>query len=65
MPNSILEAIKQGLWEFEPEEIDDNQFEPTRAMPGTEEKLLILARRIEKGLPLWHSGDRTDYDEDS
>ena len=60
---SILDAIKEGLWDYEPEEIDDSQFDSTRAMPGTDEKLEILADRVERGLPLWHSSDRTDYDE--
>jgi len=60
---SILDAIKEGFWDFEPEEIDDNQFDSTGAMPGTDEKLEILAERLKKGLPLWHSSDRTDYDD--
>jgi hypothetical protein len=62
VPNSILEAIRKGVWDFEPDQIEDDQFDPTEAMPGTNAKLEVLARRIEKGLPLWHSADRTDYD---
>jgi hypothetical protein len=58
-----LDAIRAGLWDYEPEEIDDSQFDSTRAMPGSDEKLDILAERVERGLPLWHSCDRTDYDE--
>lgn len=63
MPGSVLEAIKMGLWDYEPEDVDDARFDATRAMPGTEEKVQVLAERIARGLPLWHSGDRRDYDE--
>ncbi len=63
MPNSVLEAIKMGLWDFEPENVNDNRFDSTRAMPGTDEKVRVLADRIKKGLPLWHSEDRRDYDQ--
>ncbi len=61
---SVLNAIKDGQWDFEPEEVADKQFSSTRAMPGTDEKLDVMAARIEAGLPLWHGGDRKDYDED-
>ena len=63
VPSSVLEAIREGLWDYEPEEIDDKQFDATGAMPGTDEKVRILAERIEHGLPLWHSRARTDYDD--
>ncbi len=64
MAKSVLNAIKEGQWDFEPEEVAEKQFSATRAMPGTDEKLDVLAARIQAGLPLWHGGDRTDYDED-
>jgi hypothetical protein len=60
---SVLEAIKQGVWNFEPERVEEQSFDSTRAMPGTDEKLEVLAERVRSGLPLWHGGDRTDYDE--
>ena len=63
VPNSVLEAIKMGIWDFEPEEVDDGLFDSTIAMPGTDEKVGILADRVRNGLPLWHSRDRMDYDE--
>ena len=62
MPKSVLEAIKLGLWDFEPPEVDPSQFEAADAMPGTREKLLVLAERIRCGLPLWHEEDREDID---
>ena len=64
MVKSVLEAIKQGMWDYEPEQVEERRFHATRAMPGTGEKLEVLAARVRAGLPLWHGGDRTDYDED-
>jgi hypothetical protein len=61
---SILEAIKDGQWDFEPEQVAENRFNPTGAMPGTREKLGVLADRVQAGLPLWHGHDRTDYDDE-
>ncbi|MFV2069678.1 MAG: hypothetical protein ACC645_22150 [Pirellulales bacterium] len=63
MPSSILEAIREGLWDYEPQKVDEDRFDATGAMPGTDEKLKVLAERIGAGLPLWHSGDRSDYED--
>jgi len=63
VPRSVLEAIKLGQWDFEPAEIDSQQFDGTDAMPGTEEKLQVLAARLQRGLPLWHPADRDDLEE--
>ena len=63
MPQSVLEAIRAGIWNFEPDELEVDKFEATKALPGTDEKLDILALRVEKGLPLWHPGDRRTYDD--
>jgi hypothetical protein len=61
---NILDAIKLGEWDFEPESVEDSSFDPTGAMPGTDEKLSVLAARVEAGLPLWNRNDRTEYDDD-
>ena len=58
---SVLEAIRQGHWDFEPENVQEGHFDSTAAMPGTEEKLLVMAERVQEGLPLWHGEDRTEY----
>lgn len=58
MRESILEAIKQGNWDYEPESTPKADFDSTKALPGTDEKLEILADRIQSGLPLWHPEDR-------
>lgn len=63
MPSSVLEAIKQGIWDFEPDSRESGSFHATGAMPGTDRKLEVLAQRIQQGLPLWHPSDRSDYDQ--
>jgi hypothetical protein len=63
VPRSVLEAIKMGIWDFEPSEVEYNRFNASDAMPGTREKLCILAERARRGLPLWHAYDRADVEE--
>lgn len=62
MPKSVLEAIKLGLWDFEPPEVEFSEFDASDAMPGTKEKLKTLAQRAQNGLPLWHVNDRDDVE---
>ena len=62
MPKSVLEAIKMGIWDFEPSEVEYSKFNASDAMPGTREKLGMLAERAKKGLPLWHVHDRNDVE---
>ena len=59
--SNVFEAIlKYGHDEdFAPAEFDG--FAATDAPAGSEEKIEILRRRIEQGLPLWHTNDRVDY----
>jgi len=58
---NVFDAIlKYGHDEdFVPNEGDD--FEPTDAPAGSEEKIETLRRRIAQGAPLWHDSDRQDY----
>jgi hypothetical protein len=58
---NVFEAIlRYGHDEdFNPE--PTNGFEATNAPAGSQEKIEILRRRIELGLPLWHEEDRVDY----
>ena len=62
MPKSVLDAIKMGIWDFEPVEVECSKFDASNAMPGTREKLGTLAERVRKGLPLWHTHDRNDIE---
>jgi len=61
--NSVLEAIKLGIWDFEPERVEANRYDSTPALPGSGDKLSVLAERIRNGLPLWHPEDRRSYDD--
>jgi hypothetical protein len=54
----VLEAIRQGIWDFEPPPAERGQYPATQAVPGSDEKLEILAERVRMGLPLWHPSDR-------
>jgi len=65
VPKSILDAIKMGLWDFEPPEVSQEAFDCTDAMPGTREKLQVLAERVRGGFPLWHPEDRDDIEQPS
>ena len=58
---SVLDAIQSGQWDYEPEPEAEHRFSPTEALPGSDEKLKILADRIKQGLPLWHPSDRHTY----
>lgn len=62
MPISVLDAIKMGIWDYEPEDSQDDSFDSTEALPGTNEKLAVLAQRLQDGLPLWHPSDRVTFD---
>lgn len=63
MPYSVLEAIKQGNWDFDPGDQSDLAYESTGALPGTHEKVDVLSERVRQGLPLWHPEDRRTFDD--
>jgi hypothetical protein len=58
---NVFEAILEcGHDEdFIPQASDD--FVATDAPAGSRAKIEILAERVQRGLPLWHPEDRTDY----
>jgi hypothetical protein len=58
-----LDAIRNGIWDYEPQAQPKHDLTATKAMPGTEQKLAVLAERLAQGLPLWHDEDRRTYDE--
>jgi hypothetical protein len=60
VPTSVLDAIKLGWWDFEPEDLATNDFDATEALPGSQAKVDVLAERARLGLPLWHRRDRVD-----
>lgn len=63
MAHSVLDAIKLGQWDFEPEDVESTAGPPTDALPGTMQKVAILADRLRRGLPLWHPSDRLCFEE--
>ena len=63
MPQSVLDAIKMGMWDYEPQAGQTMNVPSTDAMPGTNEKMEVLAERLRKGLPLWHPSDRVSYED--
>jgi hypothetical protein len=58
---NVFEAILEfGHDEtFIPVETDD--FRATDAPAGSRTKIEVLAERVQRGEPLWHPEDRTDY----
>ena len=54
MAESVLEAIRNGNWNYEPPTVDKKDYDATSALPGTEEKVGFMAARALEGLPLWH-----------
>ncbi len=62
MARTVFDAIKEGNWDFELED-SDKPNPATGALPGTQEKLNILASRLREGLPLWNPEDRRSYDD--
>jgi len=64
VPSSVLEAIKEGIWDYEPEDREGAEFDATPALPGSDDKLQMLADRVASGLPLWHPSDRRDYEDE-
>lgn len=63
MRQSVLKAIRQGEWDFEPEPMQEEMYNSTAAMPGSNEKVEEMAKRALEGLPLWHSKDRQTFDD--
>jgi hypothetical protein len=63
MADSVLNAIRDGEWAFEPTPVKEDQFESTGALPGSKDKVRMLAERAKEGLPLWHSEDRQSFDD--
>ena len=61
MPNSVIEAIRMGIWDFEPKNKEFDEYSSTAALPGSAAKLDVLAERLTQGQPLWHPSDRRSY----
>ena len=62
-PQTVLDAIRLKFWDYEPNEPEAEDFEACGSMPGTADKLTMLAERVRRGLPLWHPSDRQDCED--
>ena len=60
-PQNVFEAILTYGHDEDYVPTTSLDFEPTSAAAGSVEKIEILRRRIEMGVPLWHKQDRHDY----
>jgi hypothetical protein len=58
---NVFEAILECGHDEDFVPVETNEFKPTGAPAGSDNKLAVLARRVELGLPLWHPEDRSDY----
>lgn len=57
-PKAVIKESQKSLLDwlaYEPK--TDVKFPPTSALPGSPEKIDVLAERYEQGLPLWHAQD--------
>ena len=60
MSNVFESILEYGHDEaFEP--VEGESWRSTMAPAGSDEKIQILRRRLEQGVPLWHPDDRNDY----
>jgi hypothetical protein len=58
---NVFEAILEFGHDEDFVPVETGEFNPTGAPAGSVEKLEILARRVQMGMPLWHPEDRCDY----
>lgn len=58
---NVFEAILECGHDEDFAPVETEQFVATEAPAGSQEKLDILARRVQMGVPLWHPEDRCDY----
>ncbi len=59
---NVFEAVARESHEESFVPVETDKFEPTELAAGSWEKIRLLRRRVEMGLPLWHDADRPDYD---
>ena len=59
---NVFEAIAGEGHEKSFVPVETDEFEPADLPAGSPEKIELLRRRIEMGVPMWHEADRSDYD---
>lgn len=58
---NVFEAILESGHDEDFVPVETADFAATHAPAGSTDKIEALARRVELGLPLWHTEDRADY----
>ncbi len=58
---NVFEAILECGHDEDFNPVENDEFSRTDAPAGSRAKIEILAERIQRGLPLWHPEDRSDY----
>ncbi len=58
---NVFEAIAHEGHEESFVPVETDEFEPTDLSAGSWEKIKLLRRRVEMGVPMWHDADRSDY----
>jgi hypothetical protein len=58
---NVFEAILECGHDEDFNPAENDEFLRTDAPAGSKAKIDILAERIQRGLPLWHPEDRSDY----
>ena len=58
---NVFEAILECGHDEDFNPAENDEFLRTDAPAGSKAKIDILAARIQRGLPLWHPEDRSDY----
>lgn len=58
---NVFEAILECGHDEDFVPMETEEFGATDAAAGSRAKIEVLAERIQKGLPLWHQDDRSDY----
>jgi len=59
---NVFEAVAREGHEESFVPVETDEFEPTELAAGSWEKIRLLRRQVEMGLPLWHDAYRPDYD---
>ena len=58
---NVFEAILEAGHDEDFAPVETEDFVGTDAPAGSTAKIDILAKRVQRGEPLWHSEDRSDY----
>ena len=58
---NVFEAILECGHDEDFNPVESSEFRRTDAPAGSRAKIDTLAERVLRGLPLWHSDDRSDY----